>query len=229
MAGSRTRDPQRGSPRVQSWVYEAINAVLEALRSEISLLERNHVTWQFWSGGLGYILPIEEYLSEKGREILDDFVEENPDAQAPFREHDELVAKLASAAKRSYASLLEQEAFGKKVHDSLAEYLRTEPGAEHPRGAVQESDFPKLVAEHVVNSVDDLPSHYTDSKFWARFGEDFRRLGSGTTFEDLRHGREALLGHDRELVRWLRHTRSDLCRRYDIPVARSTASAPQGR
>lgn len=91
-------------------------------------------------------------------------------------------------------------------------------------GAVPEGDFDKLIAQYVVNQIKELPSHYTTSKFWARFGRDFFEFRAGKEFEKLDLSGEELAKHDERLLAKLDDLRSTLSEEYDVPPAPTSTS-----
>lgn len=207
-------------------MYEVLNGVLEALPIEISLLRRGDVTWRFPYARLEYICRIPEYLSPQGRIILRDFIRANPDASGPFETHDTRVEELTEAAGEAYRALLERAEFQTLVRKALAEYMgesqvseSTVQRREYPGGAFPITDFPKLVAEHVVNSIREIASHHTDSDFWRLYGDSFLRLGTGPEFERLRGRSQGLVKFDEWLTESIDEKRFALCEEFDIPAA----------
>ncbi len=245
MAERTRHGPRSGSRRVESWIYEAINVVDEALPGEISLLERGNVTWRYVTRDLQFIRPIPEYLTPSGRIILRDLQRVERDARQPFDRHDTLVGELTDAAAKAYDSLLEGkegDVFRERVRTCLDEFRASLPKAEllprpidpkrdyrilYPVGP--EEEFPQLVAQHIVNAIDKLPSHYTDATFWDRFGQEFLKLRSGPAFERLHKLAASLLKHDRDLLAWLDKKRGALVDRYDVPAAPMTGAVSEDR
>ncbi len=219
MADRKSRGPQRGSPRVAAWVHEVINALLQALPIEMSFLERGNATWRFYNGRPEYLRPIEGYLTPQARFILRDFRQANPDAGKLLTRHNELIEKLVTAATDAHEALMKREDFVNRVRDRLATFMEAEPKPDHPRGAIPETDFPKLAAERVVNAVKELPSHHTDAKFWDHYGAEFLGFARGPEFERVHAACDALLEHDRKLYEWLGKKSFQLCEEYDVPAA----------
>lgn len=166
MAEKRTRGPQRGSPRVAAWVHEVINPLLQALPMEIAFLESGNATWRFYNGRLEYLRPIDGYIAPEARRILDDFRLANADARKPLARHDELLENLVATAGDAHAVLMGRQDFVERARNRLAEFTPIRSGADYPGGAYPEADFPKLVAERVVNAIKEIPSYYADTKFW---------------------------------------------------------------
>lgn len=219
VAGTKNRGPRPGSRRVEGWVYEVINPLLDAMHIEMAFLERGNVTWRFLSRSLEHIRSLDAYLPRQGLHILRDFQRANRGVQKRLSRHDELVEALAQAALHAHDWLVGSADFRQRVEHNLAEFMRADPEAAHPGGALSPEQFPDLVAEHVVNQTAQLPPHHTDSRFWDRFGVSFLEFKSGPPFRSLDAARTSLLEYDRTLVDWLEKKSFDLCERYDIPAA----------
>lgn len=219
MTERKTKGPQRGSPRVAAWVHEVINPLLEAFPVEISFLEVGNTTWRYYSGRPEYLRPIEGYLTPQARFILGDFLRANPDARKRLGSHDELLKHLVAAAGDAHAALMKRDDFVNKARERLAEFTGSSSRVDYPGGAIPVVDFPKLVAERVVNAIKEVVPHYSDAKFWELHGAEFLDFGSGPEFERLRTACIALLKHDRMLYEWLGKKSFQICEEYDIPAA----------
>lgn len=219
MAGERARGPRRGSRRVEGWVFEVINPILDALPGEIALLDAGNVTWRFLQRRLEFIRPIAEYLTPDGLHILRDFGRAHADVPGHVKEHDRLVDALTRSAAHAHERLLAREDFRASLSEFLTEYWRRFVDAEKPWGAFSEDQFPALVAEHVVNRTREIPSHHTDSKFWQVFGARLLSFDDDPAFEELDASRKSLANFDRRFAEWLEDKRFALCEEYDIPAA----------
>lgn len=186
---------------------------------ETSLLRQGNVTWRFPYRHLEYVRPMDEYLGPSGRIILEDFEHTARSLRSLREKHDELADGLRVAAAAAFDALLNRSEFQEAVRSKLGEYMARRTETEYPGGTFSRDDFPKLVAEHVVNSVREIAPHHTDSEFWKRYGAEFLRLGSGPAFEELRGASEKLLEHDEKLAKWLRDKRRELSVQFDIPPA----------
>jgi hypothetical protein len=225
--------PERGSPRVQSWIYEVLNPLFESLEIELGFLTRRNTTWSFYSRELEYLRPASRYLSLEGRHILRDYAMENPEILERIRAHDDLLARLTKAASHAFDELT-TEAFRGLVDDAVIQFL---DGASsdhditadprYPGGAYRRAQVPDLVAEHVINSVDDLPSRYADRVFWQQHRDRFRALGTGRAFEQLQAVLDKLVELDTEFRDWIVEVSLELCRTYDVPAAPLTRAASE--
>ena len=216
----KTRGPQRGSPRVAAWISEVLNPLRDSIQVEIGFLESGNTTWRYHHGRPEYLRPLEEYLAPEARFIFRDFVQANADGRKQFLQHDELFEALVTAAALAYNTLMNQGVFVDRVRERLAEFRGAplEPG--YPGGAIPEEDFPKLVAERVVNEIQDVLPHYSDAEFWERYHTELLTFGQGPEFQNLRASCAALLKQDRNLHGWLAKNSFRLCEKYYVPAAR---------
>lgn len=219
MAGRKTLAPKRGSRRVEGWVYEVINPILEALPTEISFLEGGNLTWRFLSRNLEHLRPLEEYLSPQGSHILRDFQLADRQVRQRFSKHDSMLNAIAKSASAAYDALIRRGDFQQKVQGCLNQFMEGPPGLEFPGGEFLKDKFHGLVAEHVINNVTQLPSYHTDSKFWGRFGRELLAFRSDPAFGNLEASRGSFVEYDRSLIDWLKKKSFTLCAKYDIPAA----------
>lgn len=231
MSGDQAAEPSRGSPRVASWIHEVINPLLESIPIEVHFLQQQHSTFRYWSARLEYMKEITGYLSPGARHVLADFARKTPEVHAKLKTHDELLGALRSAASEAHAALMSNDEFTKLVKQRLTEYATTPPrhpsNETYPGGGARPDDYPKVVAQHVVNAVESQPEGNTDAVFWTRFGREFLDFARGSHFEHLKSARSSLLAYDQELLRWLEDTRFALCERYDVPAAPSSFPASE--
>src|SRR5207249_2333500 len=176
MAGRNNFAPKRGSRRVEGWVYEVINPVLDTLPTEISFLERGNLTWRFLSRNLEHVRPLEEYLSPQGSHILRDFKSADRSVTQQFHKHDSILDTIVGSANTVYDALIKRDDFQRQVGACLNQFMEGPPRLEFPGGEFLRDKFPGLVAEHVINNVTQVPSYHTDSLFWERFGTDFLKF-----------------------------------------------------
>jgi hypothetical protein len=77
----------------------------------------------------------------------------------------------------------------------------------------------QLAAERIVNSIEDLPSHYVDSDFWRVARPKLLDAAGGDRTEPVRQALGRLAQHTDRLLRELRALRERLCDEYDLPPA----------
>ncbi|HVV84519.1 MAG TPA: hypothetical protein VHE35_15730 [Kofleriaceae bacterium] len=206
------------SLRVQSWIYEAINVLLEALGRELVFLSRANLSWRFYNRQTEYLHSLESYVSPSSRPIFHDFLRANAGSQSALEGHDDLLKQATRHACAAHDALVANNVFIRSAQDRLRDYMQT-PNARPPGGAFPPEQFPNLVAERVVNHIEEVPSHYTDSEFWRMYSREFLPFGQGPTFMELALAVEALHTRDVQITSWLDDKRLELCERYDLPAA----------
>lgn len=206
-------EPIKGSRRVEAWIYTVINPFIEALKIEKSFLNEKNWTWRYETKSLEFILPLENYIDSASLPNFEQFLKAYPNVERSRKKHEDLRAALSENCEVAFNNLIAVKAFHEKVRSSRSAY------GEYPGGAVPEGDFDKLIAQYVVNRIKELPSHYTTSKFWARFGREFFEFRSGKEFEKLDISGEELAKHDERLLAKLDDLRATLSEEYDVPPA----------
>lgn len=213
---SQFPQPQHGPQIVASWVYGSINPLLNALTVEMSFLERRSITWRFTNKRLEFVRPLREYLSPMVRPVYLEFIQAIPDAQHRFGEHDDLVLQIERLGTEAFKSIV-TEPFTRRVNTLLKAHIKR--GLPYPGGSYSEEQFPLLIAQNIVNRVEEIPEHYSDADFWSRHRREFLQMARGESFEKLDQRREQLLALDRGLVAWLQETSNALRSRHDLPAS----------
>lgn len=208
--------PQPGRQMVASWVYAVINPLLDAIPIELSFLERGSVTWRFVRERLEFVRPLAEYIAPPARHVLDDLLHFQPLMAARFAEHDGLVVQIEQLASEAAKAILTLR-FGKRVK-ALAK-LFTKKGLPFPGGAYSEDDLPKLVAQSIVNRVDEIPDHYSDAAFWRAHRREFLRYATGEPFQKLDAARLKLIAFDSDATGWLKSESLRLRLAHDLPAS----------
>lgn len=210
---------KKGPRRVEAWIYTVINPLIEALNVEKSFLKDKNWTWRYYTKSLEFILPLEKYVDSPSLPNFEDFLKANPRIKQERKEHDDLRIALSENCGTAFNHLIALDPFQDKVKLSLSIYKKENPTGEYPGGAIPEKAFDKLVAQYIVNSIKELPGHYTTSKFWLRFGDEFLRFRASEVFEDLDTSGDELEKDDERLLITLENLRSNLRKEYDIPAA----------
>jgi hypothetical protein len=220
MAQITKKGPQKGSLRVAAWIHTVINPLIEALQIERGFLEKHNWTWRYYNNTLEFIKPLRNYLNPPSWPNLDDLLRANPSLNEPLQSHDKLLSQLKDNCQKAFQFLQESIDFQEKVDNLLKQYREEYKEKGYPGGAGPEGDFSKLVAERIINKIEEMPPYYTDSFFLSLYGKallsEFR---VGKIFEVLDASGAQLNLHDQSLIRILEDLRFELCEKYDVPAA----------
>lgn len=211
--------PRKGTRRVEAWIYTVINPLIEALKIEKSFLRDKNWTWRYQIKSLEFILPLEKYVDSASLPNFKDFLKTNPQIERKREKHDDLRTALSENCQIAFNYLAGLETFQDKAKSFLSIYEKENPTEGYPGGAIPQKDFGKLIAQYIVNSVKDLPDHYTMSKFWSRFIDEFLQFRTSEVFQKLDASGQQFEKGDERLVMTLENLRSNLCEEYDIPAA----------
>lgn len=220
--------PNRGTRRVEAWVYTVINPLIDDVRREIRFLQERNLTWRYHSQRLEYIRPVQEYIEPEMLPNLEDFLEENPAFVQKFEAHDKSVKDAESRAMAFYKIVMNAAIFHKNVTEALQKYeskaASTQPYA--PSIESIKEHLPQFVAENLINNARELPAHYTIHSFWKNFGDEFREFilkfegyKERKSFHDVEQAADALKEISSNLLNDLKSQRQTLCREFDIPAA----------
>jgi hypothetical protein len=208
--------PQRGSPRVQSWIRTVINPLRDAIAYEIILLERGSLTWSSFSIRPERLKPILGYVGDS-RYALEDFERSSPNVVQPLKEHDRLLDQATEAAARAHQVTVARPGFRALVMRKLEEYEASHDRiVQRPSGAYEPNKLPELVADRMINNDGQARAPYTDADFWNSYREAFMAHAAGPEFERLRAATAALLDHDRVLLGHLSDWHYDLVQKFDV-------------
>lgn len=215
-----------------AWVHGVLNPWVDALGSELALVKRGGTSWRHWSRRLEFILPMREYVVSD-HHTLDDYLRAQPHVNPYVLEHDKLRDALERAAVALHDDLTRRPEFKDLVANRLAQFLAPagassdvviggqRRGASHPGGAIPDEKFASLVAERVINNVDEVPANYTDHQFWTLYRGDFMTMRHGPATHALDTARAALEVFDVQFLGQLKEWRFELLDRYDVPPSGS--------
>jgi hypothetical protein len=164
--------------------------------------------------------------------VYEDFLADDEAAfKSQFEEHDSKLAAAEKAATEAYRVLIESEAFQNQVQRSLEEYESRVNSHQsgYDQSLIPTADrLPKMVAEYLINRVDELPYHYSAQRFWADYRAQFQRFQEDPAFDALNHAATAFKESSGALRDDLVTHRRHLCRTYDIPAAPLAAKRSSG-
>lgn len=210
----------KGSVRAQSWIYAAINPLIDALESEVARLSQGHLSWRARERRLEFIRPPRRYLLETGQIILDDFGRSSPEEAHLLLKHERLVEELTRDAAAAHDALMNDPVFHSRAREFMEEFRRV--GGRALWEGWSEVEYLSRLAEMVVNNgrIDDIRSFQEAAVFFAWMEPmallEFRR---GELFSRLQEAVDDCKADAVWLIEHLRSVRSQLCDEYDIPAA----------
>ena len=216
---------KKQSRRVAAWIYVVINPIIDALQRELSLLESGNLTWRARTRRCEMIKNIQEYVDSRQWPNYQDFLAEHPRSAfvSGFKQHDSNVEGLNNVAQILFDRMVSSSwpDFSKEFQNAVTSYenQRASLGPRAQPLSDMGKDIPEEIAQHVINNVQSLPSHYIISPFWNEVGSNLLSFRNRPEFQPLHQAREKLLQHSTKLKQALESHRLTLSRRYDVPAA----------
>lgn len=218
LRGKKRGQPEKHSLRVQGWIYAVLNSLVDGIIREGKFLETGNLTWRFFTQDFEFLLPAAGYVGPGAEHTFEDFFRANPKERPSIERHDRFLENLRKRARGAYETLVSNESFVTLAEKRLADYELANRSHGFPGGATLREDFPRLVAERVVNNIQEIPHYFTDAVFWGRYGEDFARFRVGIGFRELDSAREVLRRYDSSVIKRLKDLKFGLCETYDLPA-----------
>lgn len=209
---------KKGSLRVQSWIYAVLNPLVDGVIREGKFLVTGNLTWRFYSQDFEFLLPAVGYVGPGAEHTFEDFLTKNSRERNIIGRHDRLLDDLREAAKSAYGTLCADRAFFNLVDERLAQYESKEPSRGFPGGAISREEFPRLVAERIINNIGQVLPHFTDAAFWQESRDAFIPFRAGPAFRKLDSALGALRQHNGTLIEHLKRVRFRLCEKHDLPA-----------
>jgi hypothetical protein len=191
---------------------------MEDLLAENKLLSKQNLTWRYQAAEMEFIVPMRDLVPPSARPNYDDLLRGCPDLKPAMDERDGRVSALSEAALTCWKNLTQYGSFQPAVVEQQLKQWRQE-GNPYPGGGVPEEEFWLLIAEYLMNNVEELPYHYASRAFWSRFRQIFLASRFGPSFSQLEKSISDLQRSNNALIETLDQTRSRLCEEYDIPAA----------
>ena len=214
---------RKQSRRIAAWIYVVINPIIDSLGRELSFLNSANLTWRARTGQSEIIKNIQEYVDPGQWPNYQVFVVEykNSPLLAGFKRHDSNLEAVSTTAKNVYLWLINSNMFTEMFEASLKQYESQRPSMGPAAQSLvdMKQTVREEVAQHVVNNVANLPSHYVVSWFWNFSGKNFLALRSSPEFQPLHRSTEKLLETSVRLKQILEAFRLTLSREYDVPAA----------
>jgi hypothetical protein len=179
----------------------------------------------FYKRTLDYIAVLGEHMSAAERANFEQFASFFPQVNGLLEEHDRKVDKLTEACGSFHTALI-----ANRVFQAIFADIETEAKAvfdvefSSHFGALSDTvSFAGLLAEYLVNNMEDLPEYYATSRLWNRFRGRFAPAMASPEIESHRLeteacGRELLEASD-VLTATFKTKRLELSQELDVPVA----------
>jgi hypothetical protein len=221
--------PRVGPRIVRAWFDTVINPLLQALESELHLLERRNWTFSHRTGKLELIRPLRGYLAYDASANLEQILKSNTTLEPNAARHDEAVERLRNAV----ASLHELTAMNLEFRSLCGILTTPEKLRELGVGSLSEilgayppAELYNLIAQDVVNNSGLQSPHFSTAEFWNR---NRGQLMKAVEFPGIRerYGSvvqlgEALANLTLPLLAQIKTLRDELSLRYDVPLVTSS-------
>jgi hypothetical protein len=171
----RNEKQKRGARRpprelARTWLITVINPALQGLRREQSWLLARNWSWRYSTGTLEFLWPVESYIDPLYRDNFAEFLVWYPNAREVIRLHDAALHNLVAACNMVFRRLWAVGDLASAVMEADAMATRKGIIVEQARGAVPAEQWPRLLAEYLINNVRVLPEHYTTASYWREAG-----------------------------------------------------------
>ena len=223
--------PPKQFRRVAAWIYAVINPIIDSLQRELSFLDSGNLTWRANTRRCEMIKTVQEYVDSTQWPNYQDFLAEYPKSAfiSGFKKHDSHVQDLNNVTQVLFDRMLSWPDFLSALEAALTKY-ENERASLGPRAQSltdQTKEVLEEVAQHVINNVQALPSHYVISQFWNEVGSDLLSFRNRPEFQPLHQGMRSLVQLSATLKKALEAMRLSLSRQYDVPAAPVPGILPQ--
>jgi len=221
MGNKLAEAPKQRSRRVAAWIYAVINPVLESLDRESDLLDRGNLTWRSSTQSCQYVLPIQSYVESGQWPNYYDFLAEHSSFRGVFERHDDAVRKVNSHASAVYKWLVDWDEFSNTLGKLRDRYKQkgASPAASSLFLVMTHEDLIRESAEHLINNVTSLPSHFITADFWNSEAQELLQFRNLPTFRPLAIYVSELVKNSARVRKHLEAYRLRLSRKYDVPAA----------
>ncbi len=210
---------------VRAWFDTVINPLLHGLSRERELLKEGNWTFRFYKRRFDELAPVKEYLHQAGSENLKQFLGFFPEGALLIQKHDQGIDRLREACIELFERIRTNAAFRREFEAIAAESasLLNKDFASNFGASFSPEDQQALLAEYLVNGIQNLPEYYTTHRLWAAYGA---RLASVLREHPIAEAQsfcaqkgQSLLSDTASLAALLDQVRSDLSLDNDVPFA----------
>lgn len=234
--GSDPMKPRTGAKKtygpniVRAWFDTVFQYALAGLENERVFLHRRNWTFRSSSEDLEYLCAAAMLVPAAARENLDQLVTFFPEIAREISRHDACELRLAEDCRRLYKSILECSAFGKIFHRVARESVH-ETGRnfkDHFGAHALDSDFKGILAEYLVNNIEDLPGYYSTALLWSHYRGGFIAVLAlpevAPRYHALEDSGRAMRDAVETLEATLRQIRAQLSLEFDVPYVTELSS-----
>jgi hypothetical protein len=161
---------------IRAWFDTVLNPLIYRLKIEASVLNSGNLTWRFRSKGPVSLVPVRSYLMDAVQDNLDQFLSLHPECVGPIQEHDKGLQLLVESCRELESRLIHSEEMQKLFQRLTTPEALGGRDAAEIFGAIRPDDWLKVVAEYMINSVQQLPDYYTTADFWNVYGGEFLKV-----------------------------------------------------
>lgn len=218
--------PRIGHRIVRAWFDTVINPLIEALESELVLAFKGNWTWRFRPPSLEMIRPARRYLERTAVASLDQICDLEPETGRMILSHDDRVKALLESASALHDALAGSPVFIGLCDSFWSPEALASAGLRDIQdiiGGYAFEDRYNLIAQYMVNNVDELPEYYATAKFWNLHRAALRGAlhdpGIRPRLESLAEAGRSLTKATQDLLERLKRLRLELSLEHDVPYA----------
>jgi len=214
---------KRVDPKIiRAWFDTAVNPLLSGLESERTALEAKNWTWRFQPPRLLSMAPVREQVRIAAN--LEQFFSFYPGCERLAKKHDTEVRTLFESCQSLHQVAARSKRL-KEIYKTAVPRLVLPQGksSEDLFGAHPVHEWMDVLAEHIVNGTDRLPSYYAPAQLWNENRGAFLSLRNDEEVRDrwqaVENAGQALFETANELIKELTSIRNHLSLEYGEPLA----------
>jgi hypothetical protein len=215
---------------VRAWFDTVLHPALQGLENERRLLEQQNWTFRFRSGTLEQLGLVAELIPPGAVDNLWQFASFFPEVEKAIERHDDCFERLALDCRVLQKAILNDTHF-RQVFAAVAAEVPQQLGQELQSyfGAFSsEEDFMAIIAEDLVNNIQELPGLYTTAELWNHYRARFEEAVATPELTDLREetvrSGQDFLEAVTKLKLLLEKVSAELSLQFDVPIVAAVSS-----
>ena len=215
---------------VRAWFDTVFHYALQGLENEREFLTRRNWTFRCFNRDLEYLCSAAMLVPAAARENLDQLVTFFPDIGGEIAQHDGCELRLAEDCRACHEAILGSSAFHEILDSVALDSVRdTDRDFREHFGAYSlDSDFRGILAEYLVNNVEDLPGYYSTARLWNQYHNRFSTVLATPEVSAQRRASEesgcAMRAAVEALETTLKRIRAQLSLEFDVPYVAELSS-----